>query len=166
LSSKTWLGVWEPTVLHRTALRATGIVGATAFLLGTGWWLFGSSTHGSKLGRIVTHRFFGRTTSIDMYFPGSRKPVERLVYSWAEPFEQGDPITSCAAIPPARWQDRNHDGQWDTWLLRTGPDDSGECGIEYRVDTTGRGEPDWTFSLPYGQYRHADELIKKRRGFS
>ena len=148
-------------ILKRGALGAAAMLALAAIA----WALFGWSTYTSKAGTLVSHRFFGRITNVDIYLAGARTPVEHSVYSWSEPYAQGDPLTSCAAIPPARWQDRNHDGRWDTWLERTAPDVAGECGIEYRVDTTGRGVPDWTFSLPYGQQGRANDLIKSRRGF-
>ena len=97
---------------HRNiTIKSVAISAAVlAFACVAVWFFFGSSTYTSTLGTVVTHRFFGRTTSIDMYFPGERAPVEHFVYSWSEPYQEGDSLASCAVIPPARWQDRNHDG--------------------------------------------------------
>ena len=130
------------------------------------WNMFRSSTHqAGSLGAVVEYRFFGRVTRVDMTPRGDSSPTDRFVYTWSEPFENGDPLTSCAAIALEHWQDRNRDGRWDTWLRRVGPDTFGECQVLYEIDTTGRGTPDWSFTLPYGQWRHADDLIQKRRGF-
>jgi hypothetical protein len=149
-----------------TAGKAVVLGVSTPALMGAViWLLFGSSSQSLELGRIVKHRSWGRTTSVDMYALGDAQPVDRLIFSWHEPALDGDLMTSCAAIPPVQWCDHNHDGRWDMWLYRTGPDASGECGVEYRVDTTGRGTPDWTFSLPFGQYHVARELIETRRGY-
>lgn len=111
-------------------------------------------------------RFFGRTTRIDSVFvTGDKALRERLVFSWSEPFVNGDPMTECAAIVPETWQDANGDGRWDTWLYRVGPDSEGNCRVEYRVDTKGCGSPDWTFSVPYAEYEKAKQMMVDRRGF-
>jgi hypothetical protein len=59
----------------------------------------------------------------------------------------------------------NGDGRWDTWLRRVGPDESGRCRVEYRVDTKLTGTPDWVFVLDFADYEKGDEMMKARRGF-
>lgn len=97
------------------------------------------------------------------------REIERLVYPWSEPFTPGDPLTSCAAIPPETWSDGNADGRWDTWRIRLGPDKDGECSIEYRIDTKLTGEPDWIFTKGFLESQDNHESIHAsivaRRGF-
>jgi hypothetical protein len=134
--------------------------------LGSAWWLFGFSTYRMGESRTTLYRRFGRVTRIDSNVVANGKTIhERLVFSWSKPFVSGDPITDCAAIFPESWQDRNGDGRWDTWIYRVGPDSTGHCKVEYRVDTKGLGRPDWIFTLPYGQYKKADAMMQERRGF-
>jgi hypothetical protein len=90
---------------------------------------------------------------------------ERILYKWSEPYEPGDPATSCAAILPEIWQDWNGDGKWDTWLFRTGPAARGDCSVEYRIDLTQDGKADWRFVSPHGEYASARTRIVARRGF-
>ena len=89
----------------------------------------------------------------------------RIIYSWREPYEQGDPVTSCAAVLPETWQDWNADGRWDTWTYRVGPNPTGECAVEYRVDLNADERSDWRFVSPFGAYQHARQVIVARRGF-
>lgn len=94
--------------------------------------------------------------------------VERLVNTF---FFPGRSLMSreipCprAAILPEVWQDWDGDGNWDTWLYRVGPDRQGECSVEYRVDLSGDGRPDWRFIRRYGEYEQARSKIVTRRGF-
>src|SRR5262249_17974338 len=121
------------TLSHgRSAWRT---VGMALVVLAAAWWMFGFSV--SRAGQFthVSRRVFGTVTRIHI-FEGTLRERERVLFPWSEPFEGGDPITDCAAIFPERWLDMNGDGRWDTWLRRLGPDGSGECRVEYRVDTT------------------------------
>ena len=139
-------------------------VGASVVLLGGVWWLFGISVSRVGPSTCVSRRFFGRVTRIHL-FDATFRERERLLFRWSEPFEIGDPITDCAAIFPERWLDMNGDGRWDTWLMRLGPDASGHCRVEYRVDTTLSGAPDWTFVREFSEYDDAHRAIVARRGF-
>ena len=146
----------------RRVLRVAAVFAGLAIA----WWLFGWSTGITPLGKITLRRYFGRVTRIDCSTRVNGKLVrERILFPWSEPFVRGEPITSCAAIMPERWQDRNGDGRWDTWLRRVGPDGSGECHVEYLVDTLGSGKPDWSFVMSYRDFEKADAMIKERRGF-
>jgi hypothetical protein len=138
----------------------------TIAAIGIAWWLFGFSTY--REGPFVTrmYRRFGRVTRIDLSaWNGQTITRERILYPWSEPYEPGDPITSCAAIPPEVWQDWNSDGTWDTWLRRVGPDQRGDCSTEYQVDLTNDGRPDWKFISPYTGSEEARRQIVARRGF-
>jgi hypothetical protein len=141
--------------------RAAALV---ALLLGLAWWLFGVSVW--RLGKTtcVARRVFGRVTRIHV-LDETLKEREQILFSWSEPFEARDPATDCAAIFPEHWLDANRDGRWDTWLRRIGPDASGHCRVEYRVDTTLSGKPDWTFTRNSDDYEAAHAAIVARRGF-
>ena len=128
------------------------------------WWLFGFTNHREGPFETRMVRRLGRVTRIDMSMVNSTYR-ERIVFSWLEPYEQGDPTTSCAAILPEVWQDSNGDGTWDTWRYRVGPDASGECSVEYRVDLTKDGKPDWRSISPHGAHDDARSRILARRGF-
>ncbi len=140
--------------------------GVGLVLLALAWWLFGFRTYRYGGSTMTLRRFFGRVTRIDsVIVSNGRRYPERILFPWSDPYTPGDPITECAAIFPQVWQDRNGDGRWDTWLRRVGPDSKSRCRIEYQVDTTLTGTPDWTFVLNYGDYKKADAMMKARRGF-
>jgi hypothetical protein len=112
------------------------------------------------------HRRFGRVTRVDLEATdGRRTDRVRIRYSWREPFEPGDPTTSCAAVLPETWQDWNADGRWDTWTYPIGPDRAGECAVEYRVDLNADQRPDWRFVSPFGSSQRARKMILARRRF-
>jgi len=142
------------------------LIAGVAALLGGAWWLFGWSTFRRGDDHITLRRSFGRVTRIDavMLVKGVRVR-ERSLFDWSHPFVNGFASTDCGAIFPETWQDRNGDGRWDTWLYRVGPDSTGHCQSEYRVDTRGAGIPDWMFTMPYGQREKAEAMIKERRGY-
>jgi hypothetical protein len=117
------------------------------------------------MGKLVEYRFFGRITRIESTLPGHSSPTVRALYSWSEPFENVDPLTSCAAIVPERWQDRNADGRWDTWEKRIGPDASGECSIRYEIASANSTKPQWSFTLPFGDHKKAEARMRQLRGF-
>jgi hypothetical protein len=126
------------TTRGRLTVVALVVVG-----LGASWWLFGFSTYRLGDSSLTMCRFFGRVTRIDSYVVAKGKAYrERRLFSWSEPFVNGNSVTDCGAIHPEVWQDLNGDGRWDTWLFRVGPDSSGHCQVEYRVDTKGTGRPD------------------------
>ncbi len=139
-------------------------LGLAALLAGSAWWLFGLSVSRTGGSTYVARRLFGRVTRIHVLDDAFRER-ERLLFSWSEPFEVGDPITECASIFPERWLDMNGDGRWDTWLKRIGPDSSGRCRVEYRVDTTLTGQPDWTFTRDFSEHEEAQAAMVARRGF-
>jgi hypothetical protein len=131
---------------------------------GCGWWLFGISIWRTGQHTYISRRVLGRVTRIHV-LDSTLRERERLLFRLSEPFERGDPVTDCAAIFPERWLDMNGDGIWDTWLTRLGPDVSGHCRVEYRVDTTLDGAPDWTFARNFSAYEEANAAIVARRGF-
>lgn len=143
------------------------LVGAVAIVgAGAGWWLFGFTTFRRDNSQMTFRRFFGRVTRIDSSVAVDGKiRRDRILFPWSDPYVPGDPMTTCGAIFPEVWQDRNGDGTWDTWLRRVGPDAAGDCKVEYRVDTKGTGQPDWMFVMAYKDFKKADELMKARRGF-
>jgi hypothetical protein len=137
---------------------------AVLVLAGIGWWLFGTSVITERSSTMTFHRWFGRVTRIDVVFEGEKTLRDRFVYSWREPYEKGDPNGTCGG-PPEIWEDRNGDGRWDTWMYRVGPDRSGQCSTEYRLDLNNDERPDWRFVSGPGEWTNAHKLIKQRRGF-
>ncbi|HEX8169257.1 MAG TPA: hypothetical protein VF824_01815 [Thermoanaerobaculia bacterium] len=146
-------------------MRARVVAGG-AILLALAWWLFGFTTYREGPFTTTLYRRWGRVTRIDMSANDARQIThERILFKWSDPYEPGDPTTSCAAIPSEVWQDRNRDGKWDTWLFRTSPNAHGDCSIEYRVDLTNDGHPDWQFTSAFGKYEEARAGIVRRRGY-
>ncbi len=137
-------------------------IGALAGL-GTAWWLFGCSVRRSDNQVVILRRVFGRVTNVHIF--SGRAERERILFPWSEPYEQADPTSECAAIPPERWMDLNGDGRWDTWLRRVGPDDRGHCAVQYQVDTNLDAKPDWQFVLGFSDYEKGAAMMKARRGF-
>jgi hypothetical protein len=143
-------------------IAALVLVGA-----GASWWLFGFNRTQLPDGTITAYRFFGRVTRIDSTWTGNdgKTRRQRLVFTWSKPFRNRHWVTGCDAIFPESWNDLNGDGLWDTWIYRVGPDATGTCQVEYRVDTKNSGRPDWVFRLPYGEYKKANAMMIARRGF-
>jgi hypothetical protein len=150
--------------MDRRSRRTWLSIGVVVVLAASIWWLFGVSIARTGQLTYVSRRVFGRVTRVHV-LDHTLTERERFVFSWTEPFENGDPVTECAAIFPERWLDMNGDGTWDTWLRRLGPDAAGHCRVEYRVDTTRDGEPDWMFARNLAEYDEAKAAIVARRGF-
>jgi hypothetical protein len=149
-----------------TTSRIIRSAAGVACLLALAWWLFGFTTHQEGLFTTKFYRRWGRVTRIDMSADdGHRIMHERILFKWSEPYEPGDPATSCTAIHPEVWQDWNGDGKWDTWLFRRNTNTQGECSVEYRVDLTNDGKADWQFISPFGKHEEARTKIVSRRGF-
>ncbi|HEX7830165.1 MAG TPA: hypothetical protein VF787_10935, partial [Thermoanaerobaculia bacterium] len=80
--------------------RRTRSIAGVVVLLALGWWLFGFTTY--REGPYTTQHFrrWGRVTRIDISANDDRKIArERIYYTWSEPYEPGDPTTSCSTIP-------------------------------------------------------------------
>lgn len=148
--------------LARSRLTAAAV--GSALILPILWLLFGFASKDASGSRLVFHRFFGRVVRIDIYRSGAPSPTERHLFTWSQPYEQGDPA-SCAGLVPEIWQDWNGDGKWDTWLRNIEPGPDGECRTQYQVDTLGTGKPDWTFVANYGDSEQSREAIIAKRGF-
>ena len=99
-----------------------------------------------------------------MYGDGDRRPVERWIYRWSRPFEEGcNP--PCAFLPAERWEDRNRDGRWDTWRYNLGNAPGyGGCRERFEVDTLGTGAPDWIFVADTGDWQQTNAAIRARLG--
>lgn len=146
--------------------RTVRSLAGVACFLALAWWLFGFTTHREGPFTTRLYRRWGRVTRIDMSaIDGRRTTHERILFKWSEPYERGDPTTLCSAILPEVWQDWNGDGKWDTWLFRAGPNAQGECSVEYRVDLTNDGKPDWRFFSRHGEHEKARTRVVARRGF-
>jgi hypothetical protein len=145
--------------------RKKALAIAALALVGTCWWLFGITFYKEGPHTMTLHRWFGRVTRVDVVSSAEKVTRLRILYSWSEPYEQGDPIGSCSSTLPEAWQDWNGDGRWDTWTYRVGPDRAGECSVEYRVDLNNDERPDWRFVSRFGDWDRAHEAIKRRRGF-
>jgi len=121
-------------------------------LAGTGWWLFGWDTvDNSALGLLRARRFFGRVTIIEGDTNRDGKINTRLVGNWS------DPLNRTHARWREQWDDRNHDGNWDTWLIND------NNSVTYRVDTDLDGKPDFEFTAESEE--EAISIMEERRGF-
>jgi hypothetical protein len=130
------------------------------------WWLFGFRVSRSERHTVILRRVFGRVTQIHVIEGWTE--VERLIFPWSDPFVNAHNFSSlddCAAIFPAVWQDRDRNGEWDTWRFRVGPNAAGNCQVEYRVDSTGDGAADFVFVAAGSDYEASEARIKARRGF-
>lgn len=127
------------------------------------WPLFGFETVSLNQDPILLRRTFGRGTVLHAF--DSRLEVQRSHYSWQRPFDRGHYLAACSEPPVVVWLDSDSNGRWDVWHRTvTLPPPEG-CGTEYQVDTTGKGSPDWVFTLPPHSGQEAMKMIKERRGF-
>jgi hypothetical protein len=130
------------------------------------WWLFGFTTFGEGPYTARMQRWCGRVTRVDLsWSAGGKITRERFLYTWAAPYQVGDPITSCDAIPPEVWEDADGDGEWDACRRRVAPDQRGECATEYRVDLDRDGRADWRFVTAYSDGEDVRRKIVARRGY-
>jgi hypothetical protein len=130
-----------------------GLLGATVAWVGFGW----RTVEDSQRGALRYQRVLGRSVilTIDENLDG--RADGRYVFSWLRPADR--PHTR-----PLRYrEDRNRDGVWDTWIREMGPNEHGENEMEFRVDLTGDGEPDWKFKSLDALSGY--EAIVETRGF-
>lgn len=145
--------------LFRVGLALGVLFAVTAI----GWWLFGwSSEDNPALGVFTYQRCFARTTTILLDSNRDGSPDARVSYSWSDPYD-GVLDGLCVGLGARMAEDRDFDGRWDVWTRNLGPAVAYGCLIEYRVDTTGDGEPDWSFRTTDSMQAYND--IAAKRGF-
>ena len=129
-------GSMDARLPRRWGVRV-GMVLGTAVL---GWLLFGWTVDElAGQGRLRYQRVLGRSVLLTVDEDRDGRIDGRYVYSWFRPADR--PHTR-----PVRFQeDRNRDGVWDVWVRETGKNKYGDDELEFRVDVTGDGVPDWTF---------------------
>ncbi len=147
----------------RRPTRILAGLGTLAIVSALGWWLFGWSTeHNLALGKFTHQRFLGRVTTVYLDSNGDGRPDAKASYPWDEPF-QGVVDGVCVNQGVVLAEDRDFDGRWDVWSTNLGRSQPSGCIHEFKVDTNGDGEADWSF-------RTADSVaaydeIADRRGF-
>ena len=139
---------------------AAGLLLTAAALV---WWLFGWSTEDNPaLGVFRYHRFFARVTTVYLDSNRDGAPDARVIYSWRQPYK-GIVDGYCVGVGTEVAEDRDFDGRWDVWTRNLGPANTDGCLTEFNVDTTGDGDPDWTFRTTDSLQAYND--IVARRGF-
>ena len=148
----------------RHTVRGAIAVGLLVATVGVAWWLFGWSTEDNPaLGVFRYQRFFARVTSVYLDSNRDGVPDAQVSYSWRDPYDGILVNGRCVGVGTGMAEDRDFDGRWDVWIENLGPADTKGCLIEFNVDTTGDGEPDWTFRTTDSRQAYND--IAARRGF-
>jgi hypothetical protein len=111
------------------------VAGGSLAWLGFGW----RTETGTDRGTLRYQRVLGRAVILTVDQDADGRPEGRYVYSWLRPADQPH------ARPTRYREDRNGDGTWDTWIREMGPNERGEEELQFLVDLTGDGEPDWKF---------------------
>jgi hypothetical protein len=111
------------------------LAGVPLVWVGFGWRTVDSPGHGIRR----YQRVLGRAVLLTIDEDRDGRTDGRYVYSWLRPADR--PHTR-----PLRYrEDRNRDGVWDTWIRELGPNEDGNSELQFLVDLTGDGEPDWKF---------------------
>ena len=131
---------------------------ATLAIVTTIWWLFGWKTEDNPaLGEISYYRFFGRVTSLYVDSDRDGQYEALSLFHWTTPH------IGPQSQPYEIREDRNQDGNWDTWIIRIESPSNGNPVSEFRVDLDGDGKSDWKFRS--SDSMSAYDEIKKKRGF-
>jgi hypothetical protein len=124
----------------RQVWRGALVTFALVVLAIPGWHLFGWETlHTDTGSRIRRHRCFGRVTHVAFDLDGYWKAEAKCIYRWSEPW------TSEREYEPyfvVCMEDRNRDGQWDTWWTPTSRDD-GTVALTLEADLDLDGKRDF-----------------------
>jgi hypothetical protein len=120
------------------------------------WWLFRSVETRMEAASMRASYFFGRATRLDLDANGDGQIDEQWIYSWRHPAVHHE-------LPLRIQSDRNHDGQWDTWIT---PEDRHDLGTyaRYEADLDSDGDPDWHFREKFASGR-GTQRIAERRGY-
>jgi hypothetical protein len=111
------------------------LAGAPLAWLGFGW----RTVDDADRGILRYQRVLGRAVILAVDEDRDGRADGRYVFSWMRPADRPQ------ARPLRYREDRNHDGIWDTWIREMGPNEHGENELQFLVDLTGDGEPDWKF---------------------
>ena len=125
------------------------------------WWLFGwSSIDNPALGHMEFNRSFGRVTKATIDTDRDGSIDGEWLFDWSEPYSN----EHLGGIQPYRLlrEDRNHDGQWDTWWE---PVDEPGGATRLSADTTGDGVPDWHRDVDDESSSAALSALESQRGF-
>jgi len=148
--------------MRHAVLVTLGIVALGA----SSWWLFGWRSHDNfALGRIGYHRYFGRYTRITLDADRDGRVDMEVRYSWSEPYI-GIVDGLCGDSFISSREDRNRDGQWDTWTSRMPRGSEGPCSqLRLEADTELDGKPDWSKVIQFGETQATYAELKELRGF-
>jgi hypothetical protein len=104
---------------------------SAAALAGVGWWLFGWTTvDNPALGLMREQRCWGTVSAI--HGDSNRDGKTNVILFGSNLDHTGFEWTEI-------WEDRDHDGNWDTWLVNT------DSGTLVKIDLDRDGRPDSQF---------------------
>ena len=132
-------------------------------VLAVTWHYFGWETEYTDTGfSIKRHRVFGRVTLLAWDTNGDGWADAKYSYRFSEPWaadRQYEPYFESAK------EDRNYDGQWDTWWTPTDTIVDGEPLVLLEADTNLDGQPDFQSeeSMTAPSTRYAE--VQRIRGF-
>ena len=139
-------------VVLLVVIAASGIVG---------WLLFRTTTRENPaLGILRYHHFFGRITKVTIDSNRDGKADAQALFHWSRPFRD---LTDVRQQHYELREDRNFDGEWDTWLFPVREDDPHADAVVFQVDLDSDGKPDWELEASDSQEGY--ERIRERRGF-
>ena len=79
-------------------------------------------------------RWFGRVTAIELDSNRDGKPNYLVSYTWSDPYD--GTLCGPGCLDHGRHsEDRNHDGQWDTWYQAKNVNASQKCIYSISADT-------------------------------
>jgi hypothetical protein len=140
-----------------------GIGGALLLLTAALWSLFGwTPEYQPSLGKTRIYRSWGQKTEAQVDTNRDGRLDTRLLY-----YSGGAlPPAGCPADHQALWEDRDHDGRWDTWMEVQGSDGQGGCRVLWSADTDGDGVRDRERTAVWSDDSGPIyEELKQQRGF-
>ena len=130
------------------------------------WGLFGWSTlDNPTLGVFRYHRFFGRTTTIELDANRDGRADARVEYRWSAPYIGNINVPGGDTSYVVTVADQDLDGRWDTWVEPLGCRADNTCQFLWSADTTGDGAADWWRVASYDEAQEVEAALSRERGF-
>ena len=145
----------------RLLRSALGVVAVGVVVAATAWWLFGYRVEEfPRGGNGWAKRHFGRYTTVSYDHNDDGVPEATIYWTWNDPFTDNHDL-NWNGNWTRRVVDMNGDGNWDVWVTNLCHDDDTAENWEFKADTNGDGEPNWSRRVEVDWWGTYDEIAKE-----
>jgi len=147
-------------------MRFSILLASCLLLLGAAvFWLFGwRSEDQADVGVVRYQRFFGRYTEVTVDADRDGSADVEVRYRWSDPYI-GNVNDPCGDSFVEIREDRDFDGNWDTWTLRVAATKFDPCPVRIDADTDADGRADWGKVVSFGRTQDVYADLRSSRGF-